>query len=105
MEYPATGAPKIITRGWADVENRGSAAVTEPIVAGTSYTFDFDFEPKDYVFSAGSRVGVVVMSSDFEYTVRPAPGTELTLEPSASTVHLPIVGGMDALQASLRAAG
>ncbi|RXZ48878.1 Xaa-Pro dipeptidyl-peptidase [Agromyces fucosus] len=104
VEYPATGAPKIITRGWADVENRSSSAVTEPITAGTSYGFDFDFEPKDYVFSAGSRIGVVIMSSDFEYTVRPAPGTELTLKPSASTVHLPLVGGMGALQASLRTA-
>ena len=105
VEYPATGAPKIITRGWSDVENRSSSAVTEAVVPGTAYTFDFDFEPKDYVFSAGSRIGVVVMSSDYEYTVRPAPGTELTLQPSASTVHLPLVGGMDALQASLRAAG
>lgn len=104
VEYPATGAPKIITRGWADVENRNSSAVTEPITAGTTYGYDFDFEPKDYVFSAGSRVGVVVMSSDFEYTVRPAAGTEITLQPSASTVHLPLVGGMEALQASLRAA-
>ncbi len=105
VEYPATGAPKIITRGWTDVENRSSSAVTEAVVPGTAYTFDFDFEPKDYVFSAGSRIGVVVMSSDYEYTVRPAPGTELSLQPSASTVHLPLVGGMDALQASLRAAG
>ncbi|GAA1825064.1 Xaa-Pro dipeptidyl-peptidase [Agromyces salentinus] len=105
VEYPATGAPKIITRGWADVENRNSAAVTDPITPGTSYTFDVDLEPKDYVFSAGSRIGVVVMSSDFEYTVRPAPGTELTLQQSASTVHLPLVGGMGALQSSLRAIG
>ena len=104
VEYPATGAPKIITRGWADVENRSSSAVTEPITPGTAYGYDFDFEPKDYVFSAGSRIGVVIMSSDFEYTVRPAPGTELTLQPSASTVHLPLVGGMEALQASLRTA-
>ena len=55
--------------------------------------------------AAGSRIGVVVMSSDFEYTVRPAPGTELTLSPLASTVQLPIVGGMETLQQSLKAAG
>ena len=103
VEYPATGAPKIITRGWADVENRSSDAVTEAIVPGTAYTFDFDFEPKDYVFSAGSKIGVVVMSSDYEYTVRPAAGTVLKLQPFSSDVHLPLVGGMDALQASLRA--
>lgn len=105
VEYPATGSPKIITRGWADVENRDSSATTTPIVPGEAYTFDVELEPKDYVFAAGSRIGVVVMSSDHEYTVRPAPGTELTLQPSASTVHLPFVGGMGALQQSLRAAG
>jgi X-Pro dipeptidyl-peptidase len=55
------------------------------------------------VFSAGSRIGVVVMSSDYEYTVRPAPGTVLAVQPFSSEVHLPLVGGMDALQASLRA--
>ncbi|MFB9643333.1 Xaa-Pro dipeptidyl-peptidase [Agromyces lapidis] len=103
VEYPTTGAPKIITRGWMDVENRESAAVTDPITPGRSYDFAFELEPKDYVFSAGSQIGLVVLSSDHEYTVRPAPGTTLTLDPSKSTVHLPLVGGMGALQQSLHA--
>ncbi|MDF0514121.1 Xaa-Pro dipeptidyl-peptidase [Agromyces sp. H3Y2-19a] len=103
VEYPLTGAPKIITRGWMDVENRDSDAVTTPVAPGVAYDFAFDLQPKDYVFSAGSQIGVVVLSSDQEYTVRPAPGTTLTLDPSKSTVHLPLVGGMEALQASLHA--
>ncbi|WP_022890496.1 Xaa-Pro dipeptidyl-peptidase [Agromyces italicus] len=103
VEYPTTGAPKIITRGWMDVENRDSAAVTSPITPGSDYDFAFELEPKDYVFSAGSQIGLVVLSSDNEFTVRPAPGTTLTLDPSKSTVHLPLVGGMGALQQSLRA--
>ncbi|MRG61690.1 Xaa-Pro dipeptidyl-peptidase [Agromyces sp. CFH 90414] len=104
VEYPASGEPKIITRGWMDVENRNDAWLTEPIVPGQAYDFAFDFEPKDYVFNAGSRIGVVVMSSDQEYTVRPAPGTTLSVRPFKSELHLPLVGGTDALQASLRAA-
>jgi X-Pro dipeptidyl-peptidase len=103
VEYPATGAAKIITRGWMDVENRHSAAVTDPIVAGTFYQFAFDFEPKDYVFKAGSRIGVVVMSSDNEYTVRPAAGTVLTVNAGLSSVSLPIVGGAQTLAANLGA--
>lgn len=103
VEYPTTGAPKIITRGWMDVENRNSAAVTDPITPGSAYDFAFELEPKDYVFSAGSQIGLVVLSSDHEFTVRPAPGTTLTVDPSKSTVHLPLVGGMEALQQSLHA--
>lgn len=104
VEYPLTGSPKIITRGWMDVENRESDAVTTPVTPGTAYDFSFDLQPKDYVFQTGSQIGVVVLSSDREYTVRPAPGTTLSLQPFASEVHLPLVGGTEALNASLHAA-
>ena len=105
VDYPASGSPKIVTRGWMDVQNRNSDAVTDPIEPGASYRFDFEFEPKDYVFPAGSRIGLVVLSSDYEYTIRPAAGTRLTLAPSASEVQLPIVGGAAELLANLAAGG
>jgi X-Pro dipeptidyl-peptidase len=38
-----------------------------------------------------------VVSTDHDYTIRPLPGTELTLDPAASEVRLPIVGGTAAL--------
>jgi X-Pro dipeptidyl-peptidase len=38
-----------------------------------------------------------VVSTDHDYTIRPLPGTELTLDPAASEVRLPIVGGAAAL--------
>jgi X-Pro dipeptidyl-peptidase len=93
VEYPATGSPKIITRGWMDVENRGSAFMTEPVVPGEAYAFDFAFEPKDYVFAAGHRIGLLILSTDYDYTLRPRPGTALTVRPAQSNVVLPIVGG------------
>jgi X-Pro dipeptidyl-peptidase len=52
-------------------------------------------QPDDYVFQAGSKIGVVLLSSDYEYTLRPDPGTELMLDTSKSEVLLPIVGGSD----------
>ncbi|MWB97606.1 Xaa-Pro dipeptidyl-peptidase [Agromyces seonyuensis] len=105
VDYKANGTATIVSRGWMDVQNRNSDAVTDPIEPGTSYEFDFDFEPKDYVFAAGSSLGVVVMSSDNEYTVRPAAGTRLTLDPAKSSVSLPIVGGAAKLVSVLGSAG
>ena len=39
----------------------------------------------------------MVLASDREYTVRPAPGTQLTLDLAGSSFTLPIVGGAKAL--------
>jgi X-Pro dipeptidyl-peptidase len=39
----------------------------------------------------------MILSSDNEHTLRPAPGTQLTLDTAASSVQLPIVGGGNAL--------
>jgi hypothetical protein len=39
----------------------------------------------------------MVLSSDREFTVRPAPGTQLTLDLAGSSITLPIVGGAKAL--------
>jgi hypothetical protein len=50
------------------------------------------------VFKAGRRIGVVVLSSDQEYTLLPLGGTELTVAPSRSELTLPVVGGRSALR-------
>ena len=60
---------------------------------GKAYKPSFDLQPKDSVLAAGRRLGVMILSSDRDYTVRPAPGTELTMDLRESTVRLPIVGG------------
>ena len=39
----------------------------------------------------------MVLSSDREFTVRPAPGTQLTLDLAGSSFTLPVVGGAKAL--------
>ena len=40
----------------------------------------------------------MVMSTDRDYTVRPAPGTEVAIHPAASSVSIPVVGGERALE-------
>src|SRR5262249_6794630 len=54
-------------------------------------------QPKDEVISAGRRLGIMVISSDNEHTLRPPAGTQLTLDTAHSSVTLPIVGGPKAL--------
>ncbi|HEX9823689.1 MAG TPA: CocE/NonD family hydrolase [Actinomycetota bacterium] len=98
IDYPATGNGTILTRGWLDPENRGGdPSVSEPVTPGESYRMRFDMQPKDSVIVAGRRIGIMVLSSDFEATILPAPGTELSLDLAASVAELPVVGGPAAL--------
>ena len=95
IDYRPDGTAFLITEGWIDPQNRKSISSTFWINPGTPYRIDFDMQPDDYVFQPGSKVGIVLLSSDYEYTLRPDPGTELYLDTSKSQVLLPIVGGGD----------
>jgi X-Pro dipeptidyl-peptidase len=106
IDYRADGTRRIITRGWTDPQNRESLWYTSAIVPGTSYDIRFDLMPHDYEFQPGSRIGLVVLGSDWEgdppliFTRRPPPGTEITLDTAASKLTLPVVGGAQALWAA-----
>jgi X-Pro dipeptidyl-peptidase len=100
VDYGAAGsevAPFVVTRAWMDPQNRTGRDRTLAVEQGRMYDYTWTFEPKDYVFPAGHRIGVVVFSSDQEYTLLPRGGTHLTVAPGVSRVVLPIVGGVDAL--------
>ena len=97
FSLPGTGNGTITTRGWTDPENRGSISQSSPVTVGQAYQLNFDLQPKDSVIAAGRRLGVMIISSDNEYTVRPAAGTQLSVDLSKSSVQLPIVGGPRAL--------
>lgn len=77
VEYTKSGSAKIITRGWADAQNFRDISQGELLVPGKAYQMTFNIEPKQYVLEAGSRLGILVASTDYEYTLRPAAGTEL----------------------------
>ena len=79
VNYPASGPPFIVSRGWADPQNRESIERTVPVVAGRAYRIAFELQPHDFVFAAGSRIGLLVLSSDQLFTQRPPAGTRLTL--------------------------
>ncbi|MFG1996360.1 CocE/NonD family hydrolase [Actinoplanes sp. NPDC048988] len=94
---PGGSAPVVVSRGWMDPRNRISAQISQPVVAGQRYRLRWNLQPKDYVFQAGHQIGLVVISTDHDYTLRPLPGTRISVVPTASRVELPLVGGRSAL--------
>lgn len=92
----------IITRGWADPQNATSLRAGQPLVPGQPVTLTFDLEPDDQIVPAGKRIGLMIFSSDKDFTLWPPPGTQLTVGLDATTVTLPIVGGRAALEKALR---
>jgi predicted acyl esterase len=97
VSLPASGNGTILTRGWIDPENRASDFASAPVRPGTFYRLNVDLQPKDVVVPAGRRLGLMILSSDREHTVRPAPGTQVTLDTPGSSVAIPVVGGAKAL--------
>ena len=94
VAYPPTGNPFVIDRGWIDPENRsGNYSVTQPMTPNTYYNLRFDMQGKDYIVAKGWRLGLVLMSSHGNYTVRPAPGMVMTVDLANSNVELPLAGG------------
>jgi X-Pro dipeptidyl-peptidase len=91
----------LITRGWADLRNHRSMSQSEPLVPGQYYEMSFDFQPDDQIIPAGARIGLMIFSSDREFTLRPAPGTELTIDLGGTRLELPVVGGEGALRQAL----
>jgi X-Pro dipeptidyl-peptidase len=96
-----------VSKGWADLQNakalrkggvynakhRGKA-----LKPGKFYTLTFDMEPDDEFIPAGKQLALMIMSSDREFTLWPKPGASLTIDLATSSVTIPIVGGVGALQ-------
>lgn len=83
----------IITRGWADPQNHSSITKGEPLVPGKFYEVSFDLIPDDQIIPKGQQIGLMIFSTDREFTLWPEPGTELSVDLDATTLTLPIVGG------------
>jgi X-Pro dipeptidyl-peptidase len=96
IQYAANGTATIITRGWANPQNRTSLTEKVAVVPGTFYKMQFELQPHDYVFPAGSRIGLMLLSSDNLFTLQPPPGAVLTLDTVFSGLTLPVVGGAQA---------
>jgi hypothetical protein len=94
VAYPPAGNPFVVDRGWIDPENRsGDYSLTQPMTPNTYYNLRFDMQGKDYIVPTGWRLGLVLLSSHGNYTVRPAPGLVMTVDLANSNLELPLAGG------------
>jgi X-Pro dipeptidyl-peptidase len=88
-----TDYSNVITRGWADPKNHASLTNEESLVPGRFYDVAFDLQPDDQIVPAGRRIGLLILSSDRDFTLWPQPGAELTVDLDGTTLTLPVVGG------------
>ena len=88
----------LITRGWADPQNHKSVTEGEDLEPGKFYDLEFNLEPDDQIIPAGQQIGLMIFSSDRDFTLWPEPGTKLTVDLDATELHLPIVGGAESVK-------
>ena len=91
----------IITRGWADPQNHKSISKSKPLKPGKFYEVSFDLMPDDQIIKAGQQIGLMIFSSDKEFTLHPKPGTELTVDLDGTGLTLPVVGGIETFNNAL----
>ncbi|KUL22326.1 Xaa-Pro dipeptidyl-peptidase [Actinoplanes awajinensis] len=88
-EYVTATTPyEIVTRGWLDVRNRLSPARSVPVVGGKPYTFRWKLQSTDHVFAPGHRIGVVLISTERDHTLRYPAGTTVGVRPGLSRLEL-----------------
>jgi len=106
-EEPAQREPNfsVITRGWADPQNARSLEVSDPMIPGVFRDITFTLQPDDQVIPAGKEIGLMIFSSDREFTLWPAPGAEITVDLAGTFLRLPVVGGDAALRRALSGEG
>ncbi len=105
----SAGQVGVVTRGWADPQNhqslRGTGDYTfmrpgTPLEPGKFYTLTVPLESDDQVILPGQQLGLMILSSDAGFTLRPAAGSELTIDLGKTSVTLPVVGGASKLKAA-----
>lgn len=84
----------IITRGWADPQNYKSLTKSSPLNPGKFYEVKFTLQPDDQLIAKGQQIGLMIFSTDKEFTLWPEPGTELTIDMNGTSLVLPVVGGV-----------
>ncbi|MEE1885088.1 Xaa-Pro dipeptidyl-peptidase [Pedobacter flavus] len=83
----------VITRGWADPQNHKSIRKGEPLVPGKFVDLTFELQPDDQIIPAGKQIGLMIFSSDKEFTLWPKAGTEITIDLNGTSFTIPVVGG------------
>lgn len=88
---------KLINRTWADPQNYESLNRSKPLEPNTFYSLNVNFNPDDEIIPKGAKIGLMIFSSDKEFTLHPNPGTRLSIDLNQCRLTLPIVGDVNDL--------
>ncbi|MBK7128783.1 MAG: Xaa-Pro dipeptidyl-peptidase [Crocinitomicaceae bacterium] len=92
----------LITRSWADPQNHKSIRKGEPLIPGEYVQVSFDLMPDDQIIPEGKQIGLMIFSSDQEFTLCPKSGTQLTIDLNSTSITLPVVGGITAYENAVK---
>lgn len=97
------GTTRLLSEGWLDPQNvAGTPWRGRALKPGTAYSMTVQFDMVlQHRIAAGSRLALVVASSDRKYTIRPKPGTTMTVRLGRTALNLPVIGGAGAVEAAL----
>jgi len=91
------GSVEVATRGFLNARNRNGLDTSEPVPVGEPYRAPVEFWDTDYVFSEGSRVGLVVASDNRDWCLNDPDGrptNEVVLgapnRPGGTALRLPV---------------
>ena len=92
----------IITRGWADLQNHKSLRQSSPLKPGVFYEMTFDLQPDDQIIKKGQQIGLMIFSSDNQFTLLPKAGTTLSIDLNKTKLTLPVLGGKKSFEKAIK---
>jgi X-Pro dipeptidyl-peptidase len=57
-----------------------------------------DQGPDDQIIPAGKQIGLMIFTTDREFTLWPDPGTKYIIDLDATSITIPVVGGEEAVK-------
>jgi X-Pro dipeptidyl-peptidase len=81
----------IVNRAWADPQNHAALDKSAALEPGKFYDLTFNFQPDDQIVPAGYKLGLLIFSSDPEFTLKPKKGTQLSVNLSETWIELMVV--------------
>jgi X-Pro dipeptidyl-peptidase len=93
-EQLVTVSARVITKGTIDAKNRRYIRRAEPVVPGQPFEIEWQLHPKDHVFPAGHRIGVVITGNLGEYATVDPMARNVSLTLAGSQLILPVASGL-----------
>ena len=81
---------KIVSRGHLNLQNRKNKEEKEEVLVNKEYTYIIDMIPTSYIFSKGSRLGLIIYGTDAEITQRPLEKMKYLIKENSIKLKLKI---------------